>query len=450
MEYFPDRVQSFIEEERLFTREDRIVVALSGGADSVCLAETLIWNGYNVGAVHVNHHLRETADRDEAFVRAYCREKGIPCVVKHVDVALRREKTRETLEEAARNLRKEALEQGANELFPGGSFIATAHHKNDQAETVLFHLIRGTGLRGAGGIAVKSGRFVRPLLCVTREEIEAWLAEQDADFCHDETNDLDDATRNMIRHHVLPLLNEIRPGATEKLAREAFIFHDADQYLTKEARKKLKTIAAMRSDGDAISIPADVLQSEEPSMQWYLVYEALSSLGVDMKDKGQRHLADICALAEKPVGKKTLIPGGGIALRTYDCVEIRRVRKPDAPAEDALGYEFETKRIDRTELKKTEESSYTKTFDCDKINKNMLVLRSRQPGDRISTSRGAHKKLKDFMIDEKIPADQRDSVLLLAMGSEILWVVGHRISEEYKADENTENVLEITIRKRSV
>lgn len=206
-----EKIENYIRQYHMIEKGDRIVIGVSGGADSVCLLMALCSLqeklGFQVLVCHVNHELRgEEAAQDEAYVEMLCHKMQVPFFAFHENVELIAKKRKESLEEAGRYVRRQAFEQLCKEQ--GGTKIATAHHSNDNAETMLLNMARGTGLRGLCGIRPMYGKWIRPLLKLSREEIEQWLKDCDIRYCVDETNQEDEYTRNRIRHHVIPTLEE--------------------------------------------------------------------------------------------------------------------------------------------------------------------------------------------------------------------------------------------------
>ena len=198
-----EKVRAYIEKQHMILAEDHIIAGISGGADSVCLFFVLLdlrdRMGISFTAVHVNHGLRgEAANRDEEFVRELCGQYGIPLEVFRVDLESISKKRKQSLEECGRNIRREAFEQIRERC--GGTKIALAHHQNDNAETLLWNLARGTGLTGLGGIRPVNGRYIRPLLCLDRNEIEDLLRQRGQGYCTDDTNGDTEYTRNKLRH----------------------------------------------------------------------------------------------------------------------------------------------------------------------------------------------------------------------------------------------------------
>ena len=206
-----EKVRAYMEKQHMISAEDHIIAGISGGADSVCLFFVLLDLRDRMGipftAVHVNHGLRgEAADRDEEFVRELCGQYGIPLEVFRVDLESISKKRKQSLEECGRNIRRDAFEQVCAKY--GGTKIALAHHQNDNAETLLWNLARGTGLAGMGGIRPVNGRYIRPLLCLDRNEIEDLLRQREQGYCTDDTNSDTEYTRNKLRHLVIPVLEK--------------------------------------------------------------------------------------------------------------------------------------------------------------------------------------------------------------------------------------------------
>ena len=437
-----EKVKNALAALGLADQKTPVVAAFSGGPDSVCLTDVLTGLGYTVGIAHVNHHLRENADRDAAFAAEFAKSRALPYVIKDVGVRSRVEKTHESVEEAARALRYEALLNAAKELFPEGAVIATAHQKNDQAETLLFRLIRGSDLRGLGGIPMKNGVFVRPLLSVSREEIEAYLKEKKLPFVTDETNLTPSADRNKLRLQALPGLESVRKDAVEKLGEAADLFHETDAYLQNEAENRLLSAGLSVEEG-VLTAPAALFADEAPLMRRYLVRGILEKLDVPLKDQTRAHYQALSELFLLPVGRELRLPGGGRAVRTYDGV---RFEKEAAAAEEPLPAcpTLKTRRILPEEAQKNVDFPYTKRFDCAKINENQLEVRFRRPGDRIAIS-GGHKSLQDFFVDEKVPRERRDRIPVVAAGADVLWIVGYRVSEAHRVTDETTEILEVTI-----
>jgi len=461
-----EMISDYAEKKKLFRKGDRILAAVSGGADSTALLVVLQGLrerfGYELAALHVNHSLRGgAADRDEQFVKDLCREKSIPCLSYKVEVRPFAKQNHLSIEEAARILRYRAIEDAAEST--GATCIAVAHHKNDQAETVLFQMIRGSGLRGLSGMApvreagaefgIKNRhlRVIRPLLSVDKDEILQFLRDGNIPWCEDETNALDDASRNILRHKVIPVLTGIRPDAVEKISETAGYLAKVDAYLRQEAADWLfdNRIGAYEKEPAVTEIPAETFRHLNEVLRGVIVREILGGLRVSMKDISRTQIEAIAALSDRQVGKKVILPNGVRAERTYETVRFTVGPEHDPTeereAEDTPVFRMETREFDCEDPVNFPKSDCTKWFDCDKIN-TPPELRTRREGDRFSAVPGGHKKLKDVFIDLKIPRGERDAVPIVASGSDVLWIVGHRISEEYKISPETRRVLEITVR----
>ena len=472
-----ERMLSYIKEKELIPPGAHVLAACSGGADSVCLllllTELRDELKIRVTAVHVHHGLRgENADGDAAFVQALSEKLGIHCVVKHVDVRAFREEQRLSEEEAARILRYQALRDVQQTL--GADLLAAAHHLEDQAETVLLNLLRGSGLRGLSGMRPKNGSLIRPLLIFTREEILEELKRRGQDWREDESNAQEIYNRNLLRNRVFPVLREIRPDAARKVAETAEVFAETDTYLSQEAEEWIRLHAETSrktdrrqpaeasletetwhaediSQNTEIRLPVDLFLELRKLMRQEVILYALRKLGFHMKDRTRQNIEDMASLAEKQTGKRYIIAGEGEVLREYRDLVIRRtgeIREQPVYAMRARVFPFrkdmEIPAGEWENLNDFAGKECTKWFDYGKINQ-MPVLRTRQEGDRFSTLAGTHKKLKDYLIDEKIPRDERDHLMLVAAGPEVLWVIGRRMNESYKVTEETEEILEITI-----
>ncbi|MDD3395015.1 MAG: tRNA lysidine(34) synthetase TilS [Anaerotignum sp.] len=430
-----------------------IVVGVSGGADSVALLHILKGfahaQNWSLKAIHVHHGLRGTeADRDRDFVEDICQKWGIPCRVYYFDVAKEAQKRGLGTEETGRLLRYEVFEKERN-----GGVIAVAHNKNDQAETLLMRLCRGAGVSGLTGIRPVREVIIRPLLFCTRNEIERYCEENKLSYCQDSTNMENTYTRNRFRNQILPLLEEIYPKATEHIAQTAEIFAQEEEYLQKQAQA-LFLKALQRADQNEIALDAACLQNMHRVMQKRVFAMAFSELGVK-KDVGSIHFELLEGLLEQESGKSFNLPNKITVQKNYGTLNIKKDRSESRnfcytlPLEQEIVV-AEAKLFVRTWVcteKRTEKSedSCTKVFDYDKIG-CALSCRTRQEGDRLAIGNG-HKKLKDFMIDEKIPRQERDGLPLIAAGSKILWVVGKRSSAEYQPDEATKLFLTVQIRR---
>lgn len=449
------RVEEFVREMGLFYPGDKILAAVSGGADSVCLLDVLAklrapWN-LKLRAVHVNHQLRgEEAERDEEFVRELCAQLHVEFICRRVEVRAFAKKEGFSEEEAGRILRYRVLEEEAVNF--GYSRIAVAHHKDDNAETVLFHLFRGSGLKGLGGIPAARGRIIRPLLAVGRQEILAFLREEGLDFCVDSTNACGEYTRNRLRHAIIPQIEAlVNAQATEHILQAARRAHQADQYLEEQARSWRKAFGVREEKApQVLCLGADIkkLQSEPEILQTYVLWQMMGEAAGKRKDLGEVHVEAVRRLLGGQTGKRVDLPYGLRAWRSYTVLWIERGSADGEiweKGEEILLPELETEVFSYEKGMEIPQNQYTKWFDCDKI-KGMLSVRTRQTGDYFFLPGGRRKTIKAYMVDEKIPAGMRGRIPLLADGSHILWIIGKRISEGCKVTDKTKTILQVHVR----
>lgn len=457
-----EKMKSYVEEWHMLKEEDRVVVGVSGGADSICLLFVLLelkkTIGFEMIAVHVNHGLRgPEADRDEAYVKRICEEQQIPCICYFENVESIAKNRKQSTEEAGREVRRHFFEKTACEW--GGTKIALAHHKNDSAETFLMNLARGTGLKGLGGICPVQGNVIRPLLCVERKEIEAYLAQKGIAYCIDRTNASDDYTRNRIRNHILPYMEEEINAKTVLHMDETMAYlREVQKFLEEQSAFYWET--AVKAEGKGCLLLADEYENIPAAVKPLVVKRVLTEVAKREKDLEAAHIKSVGELFAKQVGRKVDLPYQMEARRIYEGVLVTKREEPTNKVAEEIFFcrEQETYRLGNYKItcrvlgreqieKKSAENSGTKWFDYDII-KNRLSFRTRQAGDYITIhADGRTQKLKSYFINEKISQEKRDEVLLVADGNHILWVVGYRLNQAYQISEHTKQVLEIKIDK---
>jgi tRNA(Ile)-lysidine synthase len=454
------RILDYIQENQMIRPGDTVCAGFSGGADSVLLLLVLQELAdelhFRLQAVHVNHGLRgEESDGDQAFAEAFCRERNIPLFVVSCPVAALAEQEHLGLEEAGRLARRKVFADCLQER--GADRIALAHHQNDLAETLLFHLARGTSLRGLASIRPVSGPLIRPLLCVSRMEIEEELQKRRISWRTDSTNSCVEYTRNRIRHEVMPLLEKgINPRAVAHMAETAEDLAGADAFLRAEAVRRLETEAERSGSGWLLK---EEIKKEPVILKKYMIMACLEDLAGSRKNLTREHVAMIAGLMDRKAGKQAVLPGGITGRRTGRGVLLEKSEGPDRAEEKpeirecpvtgsgvfSVGKWQVSCAVSGEIPEKIPQKKYTKWLDYDRI-KTGLVLRTRKKGDYlVINAEGGKKKLKDYLIDCKIPAEKRDGILLLASGSEVLWVVGCRISENCKVSGDTRQVLRIEV-----
>ncbi len=456
------KVKKYIEKHQMISVGDTVVAGVSGGADSVCLLY-MLWElskemDFGLFAVHVHHGVREDADEDAAYVKKLCKELSIPFFLKKVNMYAYAKEKGLSPEEAGRQLRYQAFEE-VLEVENDKYKIAVAHNNNDRAETMLFHLFRGSGLKGLCGIPPVREKIIRPLLCLDRAEIEQYLAERNIAFCIDSTNDEDTYTRNKIRHHILPFAEkQICKNATAHMGETADILMETEVFLQKQT-----ILACERCLVDCgLIINLTAFRQEDPFLQKRVLLQCLEQVTSHRKDITKEHIEAILSLIDKDGSKELSLPYGLTVYKEYD--KLKFLKKNEKRTEvmeipvcipgeievPGLGImEFECISEDAFSYKKGQiipEKTYTKWFDYDKITKS-LIVRNRKTGDYLTIDKGLRKKsVKDYMMNEKIPKGERNQLFLLADGEHVLWIPGYRISQYYKVDENTKRILQVQIR----
>ncbi len=453
-----EKILEYINEHQMLQEGDTVVAGVSGGADSVCLLFVLLkireTIPFRLTAVHMNHKIREEAGEDAAFVEALCGTWNCPYRYMEADVEAYALGHHMSCEEAGRFLRYQAFAQVLEEEGAEDGKVAVAHNKNDHAETVLFHLLRGSGLAGLTGIHPVRGRVIRPLLCVTRPEIEAFLEENQLAYCIDKTNSEDTYTRNKIRHHMLAYAEqEVCSQAVSHIYDTSVIVREALAYVDCHTQMAMER-CGVASEKDMIFDVA-AFEKEEPLMQKQLLLMAMERLSENRKDISAVHIRLLLGLFTRQGNASVDLPCGLRAYREYGRVRLagrERERAESAPGVLRIpgvtrwgGYRFVCQLLPYEKSQIIPQKTYTKWFDYDKISK-YLVLRTRQSGDYLMTrGDGGRKSLKAYMIGEKIPQAERDRIPVLADGEHIVWVVGHRISGHYKTDRQTKTVLQIRV-----
>jgi tRNA(Ile)-lysidine synthase len=423
-----NKVLSTIKKYNMLSTGDGVVIGISGGADSVSLACVLceLRPRYvlRLYAVHLNHCIRgNEADGDEEFVRRLCECLGIELFTFRRDIPSIADKCGLTLEEAGRKVRYELFDKVLKDT--ASQKIAVAHNMNDNAETLLMRLCRGTGIKGLGGISPVRDNIIRPLIEVKRSEIEAYCNKMQLSYRTDSTNLVEDYTRNKIRLTLIPWLEQnLNPSVCDGLNKTAQFMRDEDEYLDELAE---------RAYGNCL------LESGTLSCEKLLTYDAVirrrvvrllfATYVVSLKDISSEHINAVCRLAEGKSGASLSLPYSLTAKKEYDRLII--TKESDTKA----GYSYATelnKPLFLPELnvfveicdKKTQilgNLLYTNCFKCDIIN-DRLYLRTRQSGDVIHLKGVGTKKIKKLFTDLKIRRSERDLIPMLAVGSDILWL----------------------------
>ena len=421
-----ERVAQYINQKRLFMPTDKVIIALSGGADSVallCLLQTL---GDNCEAAHCNIHLRgKESDRDEAFVCQLCAKRQVPLHIVHFNTVRTAEERHISIEMAARELRYEWFEEIRRKS--GANVIAVAHHRDDSVETLLLNLIRGTGINGLRGIRPKNGHIVRPLLCLDRKEIINYLNRTGQDYVTDSTNLQDEYTRNKIRLNLLPMMQEINPSVKESIFNTAEHLSEVSIIYKKsieEATKRVQTT-------EGICIDA-LMQETAPET---LLFEILYPLGFNAAQ-----IRDIYRELEGQPGKTFSSEHWRVVKdRKYLLIEAyQQVEQPLLAMEKySLTPDFIIPR-----------DKEVACFDADKL-LHPLSLRLWQQGD-VFTPFGmkGRKKVSDYMTDRKFSLLRKEQQCVLCCGKDIICLVGESTDNRFRVDSSTQRVLIIHIIKK--
>ena len=412
------QVRSWCEKNGLLPRGGTLLAAVSGGTDSMCLLHVLRElapeYGFALAAAHYHHGLRGAeADRDADFTAEHCRQAGIPCFVGHGDAAAAAREGGLGLEEAGRQLRYDFLYRTAEAL--GGAVIATAHNADDNAETVLLHLVRGTGLQGLTGIPPRRGNVIRPLLSCTRAEIAAWNARNGIPHVEDSTNDDLTYSRNRLRHEVMPVLKELNPGFPQGVIRTTEALRRDNALLARQSETVLSY--AERTE-EGLSVPVSALTGLPEALQPRAVQLLYRQLRPDeILSASHREAVLALAAGTSPSGFCAL-PAGITARRAYDrLIFDEQPPGETVPAQAVLplpGSVCFFGRVIQAQPIRYDGRPQRRYDFCLRTDGTELIVRTRETGDRLHPVGRPEKTLKKWMIDEKIPRVQRDRIPVLA------------------------------------
>lgn len=458
-----DKVLDTIKKYNMLRENDRVIAAVSGGPDSICLLHILyaLKEKFNLTlyAAHVNHCLRgEEADKDEEYVKSFCENLGIECFSKRIDINKLAKERGLSSESAGREARYEFFDELLKKLK--AQKIALAHNANDQAETVIMRIIRGTGMEGLAGIKpVRSNIFIRPLINIKRESIEKYCSENNLNPRIDKTNLESIYTRNKIRLELIPYLQDnFNKEIVSVLNRLSDTIIADNDYLEKISEEKYNIYCEKK--GRKVIIYKDAF-SEDKALLNRMLRRAVNNIKGNLYNIEKLHIEELLALQRGSTGKKLNLPGGIVGFNNYGNIELAlgEYFKVDLNSEEhflhinreniieSLNLKVSLRLVPEDEKIDFKEKPFVKYFDFDRAPEN-IYLRTRRNGDRFTPfGMQGSKKLKDLFIDLKIPKEERDSVPLILFDEEIVWIAGYRISEKYKVNKNTKNILEIKVLK---
>lgn len=451
--------QSYVQVNKLIQPGDKVVVGFSGGADSTALLLALSHLRtsirFSILAAHINYHLRgEDSMQDEAFVKEFCFSRNIALVLKNAPIS-----PKSGMEAKAREIRFTYF-NSLKELYHTNK-IALGHHKGDQAETVLFRLMRGAGINGLKGITPSSDTIIHPLLPFSREDIVAYLTSQKISWREDLSNQNTLYSRNKIRNDLLPWIRtNINPNITDQLASTATIFYETDQILAEMASRRIKSVI-LYQDETAIHLNLTPLQKWRSVLRFYLYRKAFAQLVGSNSDFYQSHFDAIEAISASNGSKYITLPHNVVVQKQYQTIifrDVSGIEKIDVDNKKVLTslrsrFSFEGWRISMKKLKKMPtnrypfEDPFITYIDLDAIT-FPITIRHRQSGDRfVPMGMKNSKKLKDFFIDEKVPKFERDKVLIFCDDVKIIWVCGLRIDNRVVTTSDTSNFLRIKVER---
>lgn len=453
-----EKMLSTIKKYNLIEKGDKIVLGLSGGPDSVCLLHLLNRLkdvlDIEVYAAHLNHQIRGIeAQKDALYVSELCDSLGVVSFVKSIDVPKYCKENKLSLEEGARKLRYEMFFEIKESL--NADKIAIAHNMNDQAETVLMRMMRGTGLQGLKGIEhMRDNVIIRPILDIERADIEAYCEEYKLNPRIDATNLESIYTRNKIRLELIPYMREnFNSNVTESIVRMSNSLKSDNDFIEEEAIKAFNKVAIKNKE--ELEIKLSNYRNLHKSLKSRIIRHSIKYVLGDTNFIDQKHIEDIIELEnENKIDKKIILPRGLFVYRQKDKLLFTTKEivfeeiefSHDLPMDGFVKIKeanivIETEILPISKYKALKGDKSLKWFDFNKI-KGGIVVRSRKPGDKIKLS-GGTKKLKQLFIDSKIPKEDRDKIPVLQDDNGILCVGNLRNSEEYKVDETTKEVLKI-------
>lgn len=457
------RVLKTIEKNGIIKKGDSIVVGVSGGPDSVCLLHILssLKEDFNLKlvAVHINHMLRGIeSNRDEDFVKKLCKALNIELKSIHVDINKISKEKGISLEEAGREERYKNFEMVADRI--GADKIAVAHNKNDQAETVLMNIIRGTGLDGLKGMDYIRGHVIRPLLDIERSEIEAYIFEKKLDTVTDSSNLETIYARNKIRLDVIPNIDKLfDSNLVKSIDRMNRLIKDDIDFIDTKAKRSYFN-AVLRKENEEVELLLGKVKRMHIALKRRVIRKAIQEVRGNVKGIESVHIESVLDIINTGrVGSRVDLPGIKIG-RTYESIRFYKTQiKPESfefevliniPGHTEIGdgkHLIEAKIISDYEVsdyKWIKARSLNQFFDYDKLCEG-INIRKRKEGDFFKpiNSNGT-KKLKEYFIDNKIPREIRDNIPLIAKEREIIWIIGYKISDKFKVTENTKRVLQLS------
>ncbi len=439
----------FVKDNHLINENEHVLLAFSGGSDSCVLFDLLLKLQKNIdfsfSAFHLNHKIRKESYIDEEFVEEICKKNNITLHKERVDIIKLSKEKKEGLEVLSRNIRYTLMEEIKKEY--GYNKILTGHHLDDHMESVFLNIIRGCGVSGLLGIDIKrKGGVFRPLMCFSKEDIEKYIKENNISYIQDKTNFSKDYTRNNIRLDIIPKMKEINPNLQEGIFKLSSISKEYTDFIS----KFYKDIKIHRKEGGVWVYYKDIIDLEDIVLKEFISY--LFKEFMSVRDVSYKHIQDILnKLRNKEKTSFEIHTSNNLSfIRRYDKIYIQKKQDEKADFEYKVNkkgrFVFSRERffvefIEVDEICK--ESSKELFVDLDKI-KRQLYIRNKRQGDKFyPLGLIGSKTLKKYFIDKKIVKEKRDKIPLLLEGEEIISILGYGVSEKYKIDKNTKNILKI-------
>ena len=435
-------VLEFIKKEHIMEEAGSFVLAVSGGADSMAMTDLLLRSFPEKRFIiaHVNHGLRPEADKEEAFVRAFAEKKGVPFYVHHSDIAALAVQRKEGLEETGRRERYAFFRSLHCDR------ILTAHHKNDLCETMLLHLLQGSGMNGLIGIRPLHDDIGRPLLCVTKDEILQYCEKNHIDYCFDSSNKDTAFTRNRIREELLPLMNTYHGNITEILYRLSRTVSEDETFLEDYTQKRLASLC--EEYNGTVILNAEKLEKEPLAIRRRIIKEICNKKEIRMDIDRVDAVLSLKNGKKIPLNKELWIKREQNGFRIEKRSEKTKNTEEIPLVFDGITF-FDTVTVTAATVNTPffSKDPFSVCVPARLVKDKTPVLRHRKAGDYIILPDGGRKKLSDCFIDDKVPADERDSIVLLAVNQQVLWAVGHR--KYVSLPENpTENLLYLKAQKK--
>lgn len=436
------KFEKYYQKNELFAKTDQILLTVSGGRDSVAMVNLFHQTKLNFGIAHCNFKLRgKEADKDEKFVKDLAKKLNVPFYTVLFNTHEFADENKISTQMAARELRYSWFEEIRTKN--NYQFIATAHHKNDVAETLLINLTKGTGLSGLHGIAVKNGKIIRPLLCFNRNEINEFVESNKIKFREDKSNAETNYVRNKIRHNIIPELEKINPSFIETIFKETQQFEELEQLLETKVNEDKKKCFLVQHGNIEADIPKLIQLNP---LKTYLFY-FLKPYGFNADE-----VIDVINSLKRQSGKKFLSSTHQLIKDRNKLIisTLQKEEKKEFSIEklqdfSQLPFQLKAEILLKKKLKLIKKEKNYAYLDADKI-KFPFTIRKWKTGDKFKPfgMKGV-KKLSDFFIDEKFSLLEKENIWLLLSNNKIVWVVGHRMDDDFKLTEKTQQILQLQV-----